>query len=214
MPDPHYLPDLDTLTLHINPWELHIADPDFEIEDQIRAIKSGSHDAHKDVEHQTVFSELLNSNLPPEEKAVEGLKHEGGSIVAGGIETTLTALSKAGFYIVEHPAIKAKLRKELESVFPDPRVTPCLVTLEALLYLGAIVNETLRITISISPHTARKSRKVPVVFKDLVNPSGADFSMTAYYTHMDPRIWDEPHEFLHERWLERVLATTGEPLST
>jgi hypothetical protein len=48
-----------------------------DIEEQIRAIKSGANEAHKDVAHKTVFSELLNSDLPAEEKAVERLKHEG-----------------------------------------------------------------------------------------------------------------------------------------
>ncbi|KAI4710113.1 hypothetical protein J4E89_005345 [Alternaria sp. Ai002NY15] len=184
-----------------------------EIEDQIRAIKSGSNDAHKDVEHKTVFSELLDSDLPTEEKAVERLKHEGGSIVAGGVETTSTALSKATFYILENPAIATRLRAELGTVFPDPHVTPSLATLEALPYLSAIVNETLRITIGISSRTARKSRKEPIMFKDIVIPAGADFSMTAYYTHTDPRIWDKPHEFVPERWLEKALAKNGEPLS-
>lgn len=50
-----------------------------EIEDQIRAIYSGDNSAHKDVGHKTVFSELINSDLPPQEKAVERLKHEGRS---------------------------------------------------------------------------------------------------------------------------------------
>lgn len=184
-----------------------------EIEDQIRAIKSGSNDAHKDVEHKTVFSELLNSDLPAEEKSVERLKHEGGSIVAGGVETTSTALSKASFYILENPNICAKLRAELESVFPDPHVTPSLAILEALPYLSAIINETLRITIGISSRTARKSRRGPIAFKDVVIPAGADFSMTTYYTHTDPRIWDNPHEFVPERWLGKALAKNGEPLS-
>ncbi|KAF1993035.1 cytochrome P450 [Amniculicola lignicola CBS 123094] len=200
-----------------------------EIEDQIRAIKSGSNDAHKDVEHKTVFSELLNSDLPTEEKAVERLKHEGkpthlhtqnttltcpgGSIVAGGVETTSTALSKATFYVLENPAIATRLRAELDSVFPDPRITPSLATLEALPYLSAIVNETLRITIGISSRTARKSRKAPIIFKDIIIPAGADFSMTAYYTHTDPRIWDKPHEFVPERWLGKALAKNDEPLS-
>jgi len=122
-------------------------------------------------------------------------------------------LSKATFYILENPAIATRLRAELGTVFPDPHVTPSLATLEALPYLSAIVNETLRITIGISSRTARRSRKEPITFKDIVIPAGTDFSMTAYYTHTDPRIWDKPHEFVPERWLEKALAKNGEPLS-
>ena len=47
------------------------------IENQIRDIKSGANDAHYNVAHKTVFNELLNSDLPPEEKSAERLKHEG-----------------------------------------------------------------------------------------------------------------------------------------
>jgi cytochrome P450 len=101
----------------------------------------------------------------------------------------------------------------LESAFRNPRETPPLATLEGLPYLNAVVNETLRITIGISSRTVRKSRNVPVRYKDWVIPAGAYFSMTTYYTHTNPTIWEDPHAFRPERWLGNALAKNGEPLS-
>ncbi|KAK6082381.1 cytochrome P450 [Seiridium cupressi] len=190
-----------------------------EIENQIRAIKLGDNDAHKDVAHRTIFNELLGSSLPADEKTVERLKHEGGSIVAGGVETTATALTKACFFILSDANIKTRLLAELRSVFPDPLQTPTLATLESLPYLSAIVNETLRMTIGISSRTIRKSRQAPVAYKDhSVIPAGAYFSMTTYYTHIDPAIWEAPQDFKPERWLgdeigNKPIARNGEPLS-
>ncbi|GAW20126.1 hypothetical protein ANO14919_096220 [Xylariales sp. No.14919] len=186
------------------------------LENQIRAIKSGANDAHRDVAHKTVFNELINSDLPPEEKALERLKHEAASIVAGGIETTATALAKASFFILDNPQIKAKLAAELATVFPDPCCTPPLATLEALPYLGGVVNEVLRMTIGISSRTIRKSRTGPVPYGDRMIPDGYYFSMTTYYTHRDAAVWEAPDEFRPERWLQgqgRPLAPNGQPLA-
>ena len=143
----------------------------------------------------------------------------GASVVAGGVETTATALSKAVFYILESPHIRKRLVTEIATVFPDPRQTPPLATLEALPYLGAIVSETLRMTIGISQRTIRTSRHAPVAYKDgWVIPAGAYFSMTTYYTHSDPSIWEAPREFRPERWLGdgtggKPTARNGESLS-
>ncbi|KAI0197882.1 cytochrome P450 [Astrocystis sublimbata] len=186
-----------------------------EIERQVRAIQSGVNDSHKDVSHKTVFNELLGSNLPPEEKTLERLRDEAASIVAGGVETTSAALSKAIFFILENPRVKDRLIGELESVFPDSRCTPPLAALEALPYLGSIINEVLRITIGISGRTVRKSRDKPVPYGGQLIPKGYYFSMTTYHTHTDPSIWDAPDEFRPERWLEadrQPRALNGQPL--
>lgn len=128
-----------------------------------------------------------------------------GSLVGGGVETTATALTKACFWILDNPQIRSRFVAELETVFPDPRVTPPLATLESLPYLGAIINETLRLTIGISSRTIRKSRRGPVNYKGHLIPAGAYFSMTTYYTHTDPAVWEAPHEFRPERWLPPIV---------
>lgn len=132
--------------------------------------------------------------------------------MAAGVETTATALTKALFFITNDPAVKSKLRAELETVFPDVRHTPPLATLEALPYLSAVVNETLRMSGGVSQRTVRKSRGTPVVWKDKVIPADYYFSMTSYLTHRDPSIWDSPEEFLPERWLAGK-GKNGQPLS-
>lgn len=133
-----------------------------------------------------------------------------------GVETTAAALSKAIFYILDNQCIKMKLSAELEQVFPNPRSTPPLETLEALPYLSSTVNEVLRMTIGVSQRTIRKSRTGPVPYGEYLIPQGYYFSMTTYFTHNDPTIWESPEEFRPERWLEgkkTPLAPDGQPLS-
>ncbi|KAI3324144.1 cytochrome protein [Xylariaceae sp. AK1471] len=167
------------------------------IEDEIKAIKSGVNNAHKDVAHKTLTTQA------------------GASVVGAAVETTTAALSKACFFILDNPRIKAKLTAELASVFPDPRTTPPLASLEALPYLSAVVSETLRMTIGVSSRTIRKSRAGPVPYGGRLIPEGYYFGMTTYFTHKDPAIWDAPLEFRPERWLEGAmspLAPNGQPL--
>ncbi|RCI09251.1 hypothetical protein L249_1558 [Ophiocordyceps polyrhachis-furcata BCC 54312] len=61
-----------------------------ELEKQIRAIQSGVNDAHKDLHHKTVFNELLQSDLPPEEKSDPRV------VLAGAFYFSITA------YIILH----------------------------------------------------------------------------------------------------------------
>ncbi|KAI1361347.1 cytochrome P450 [Xylaria arbuscula] len=206
----------NSVALAMNPTVGAVVEFHGAIENQIRDIKSGANDAHYNVAHKTVFNELLNSDLPPEEKSAERLKHEAASLVGGGVETTAATLAKASFFILDNPRIKAKLLAELATVFPDPHSTPALPTLEALPYLRSVVDEILRMTIGISARTIRKSPAAPVRYGHRVIPPGAYFSMTTYYTHKDAAIWEAPDEFRPERWLARngaPVALNGQPLA-
>ncbi|KAK8066221.1 cytochrome P450 [Apiospora hydei] len=188
------------------------------VENQVKVIKSGDNDAHKHVSHKTVFNELINSNLPAEEKTVERLRQEGVSVVTGGIETTSTALTKTLFYILNNPAVRDRVCAELQTVFPGPRQTPPLHVLESLPYLSAVINESLRMILGFSQRIIRTSPRAPVVYKDWVIPPGAYFSMTIYFSNFDAQIWEAPHEFRPERWLDdesgrKPRALNGEPLA-
>lgn len=113
-----------------------------EVKDQIIKIRSGQNDANKSVRHRTVFHELLQSNLPPEELSVDRVKHEAASIIGAGIETTKTTLALATFHILANSHILKRLQEELKSAMPDVNAPVLSVPeLERLPYLDAIVQE-------------------------------------------------------------------------
>lgn len=89
----------------------------------------------------TIFNELMKSNLPPDELTVDRLESEAMSIIGAGIETTKESLAISVFHIIANPAIHKRLRKELEEAIPDPAVLPELKDIEVLPYLGACVEE-------------------------------------------------------------------------
>ena len=83
----------------------------------------------------TVFYEMFNSDVPPEEKTVDRLTEEGILFVVAGNETTGHALSVMTFHLLDNPELLRKLKKELIEAMPDPAILGTWQQLEKLPYL-------------------------------------------------------------------------------
>jgi cytochrome P450 len=93
---------------------------------------------------RTIFYELLQSDLPPEEKNFEHLWKEGQNLVGAGGETVANALSFTTFHLLNNPDKLKKLKDELEKAMPNKYEQWDLPAAEKLPYLSAVVNEGLR----------------------------------------------------------------------
>ncbi|KAK1485983.1 cytochrome P450 [Colletotrichum tamarilloi] len=185
-----------------------------EVKDQIIKVISGQNTSNKGVQHRTVFHELLQSNLPPEELSVERLKHEAASITGAGIDTTKTTLALATFHILDNPSVFKRLREELKTRIPRANEPmPPLHELESLPFLNAVVQESLRLAFGITQRLSRISPDGPITYGSYVIPPNVPFSMTSYIQHRDPKIYPEPDVFRPERWLENQKTASGKPLS-
>jgi cytochrome P450 len=84
----------------------------------------------------TIFREILNSDLPPEEKSVDRLWHDAQIFNLAGSETTGWALSVITFYVLENPDILHRLKEELRAIVEDGDVENTSTTeLEKLPFL-------------------------------------------------------------------------------
>lgn len=81
----------------------------------------------------TLFNALVESSLPPEEKAADRLSQEVFTVIAAGAETTAKNLSTLTFHLLNNPDKLEKLREELNRLDPDG--TASLVEYEAMPYL-------------------------------------------------------------------------------
>lgn len=67
----------------------------------------------------TIFSQLLDSDLPPHEKSEDRLTQEGVGFISAASETTSTVLNSLGYYVFSNPELCARLREEIWTVMPD-----------------------------------------------------------------------------------------------
>lgn len=89
----------------------------------------------------TLFHALVESSLPPEERAAGRLSQEVFTVITAGGETTAKNLSTITFHLLNNPEKLEKLREELNRLDPDG--TASLVEYEAMPYLvclDALVN--------------------------------------------------------------------------
>lgn len=120
-------------------------------------IRKGDNEFHKQVEHSTIFHELLNSDLPEEEKSDARLGDEAQLIVAAGLITTSWALSVACFHLTNDPKIAQKLSRELKAVHVSLSQLDWH-KLEQLPFLHGCVHEAVRLSHGI---TTRNPRLAP-----------------------------------------------------
>lgn len=102
------------------------------------ARQAGGYGEKPSVNTRTIFMDILDSNLPESEKTPERLNAESSSVL-GGVETTTRTLAVTMFYILDDPAVLAKLRAELGTVIPYPDAPVKLAQLEALPYFVCCV---------------------------------------------------------------------------
>ena len=85
--------------------------------------------------HKTIFEELRDSDLPPQEKTIERLMDEGFILIGAGGETTAQTLAVVTFHLLNNPETMLELRAELDKIMPDPESSVSWQTLEQLPYL-------------------------------------------------------------------------------
>jgi len=159
----------------------------------------------KDPEHPTVFDELLDSKLSPEEKSVDRLTEEAQVIVVAGAETTAWALVVAVYHLLANPSLLQRLKIELAQAIPDPSIMTPQTTLENLPYLSAVIKECLRLSYGASSRLQRVPHE-PLIFptetKEWVIPAWTPVSMTSVIMHHQESIFPNSKEFNPERWIE------------
>jgi cytochrome P450 len=94
-----------------------------------------------DVNHPTIFRDVLNSNLPDSDKSVDRLTQEATSVVGAGMETTKWVLTVGTFHLLDNPPVLARLKAELTEAMPDSSAVLSYSDLEKLPYLGAVIQE-------------------------------------------------------------------------
>ncbi|KAF2834919.1 cytochrome P450 [Patellaria atrata CBS 101060] len=168
----------------------------------IQGIKEGKEaGTFKSGSHPSIFEELLDSDLPPEEKSVERLQGDGQAIIGAGTETTASTMASGIVRILSNPDILAKLKEELEDAIPNPNEMPSLSALQKLPYLTAVIKESLRLGFGVVGRCQRIS-DLPLQYKQWTIPPDTPIGMSAGLIHVDPSVWDNPKKFNPERWTD------------
>lgn len=166
-----------------------------------------------EVGHRTIFHELMaSSSLPPEEKTVERLAHDGQVLNQAGTLTTSYALCVAVYHLLDQPDCLRKLRDELLVAFPKPNaLTMSIADLQQLPYLSAVTKEAMRL--GFAGTGTRLSRVAPDETLEYVEktahgdkiwmiPPGTPVGMTPYQILTDVTLYPDPFAFRPQRWLE------------
>ncbi|KAL9631283.1 MAG: hypothetical protein Q9204_004301 [Flavoplaca sp. TL-2023a] len=182
---------------------------------------------------RTIFHDLFtNDSLSPEEKTPERLAAEGFSVVGAGSafvvslwpchrlifsssQTVAHTLAVISYHLIANPDILKKLQDELAGVMPTDDSTPKWSRLEQLPYMGAIIQEGLRVSCGVSHRLQRISPDIDLTFKaspqthgnskqqaqEWIIPKGTPVGMTSVLLHFNPSLFPDPHTFSPDRWL-------------
>ncbi|KAL9023179.1 MAG: hypothetical protein Q9180_008347 [Flavoplaca navasiana] len=165
---------------------------------------------------RTIFHDLFtNDSLIPEEKTPERLAAEGFSVVGAGSHTVAHTLAVISYHLIANPDILKKLQGELAGVMPTNDSTPKWSRLEQLPYMGAIIQEGLRVSCGVSHRLQRISPDIDLTFKtsplvphpfgnrtkEWIIPKGTPVGMTSVHLHFNPNLFPDPHTFSPDRWL-------------
>lgn len=149
----------------------------------------------------TIFTEVLDSDLPPQEMAVDRLMDEASGVVGAAVETTRWALVVTFFHIINNPAVLKRLREELAQSIPATDETPPLSTLESIPYLMACIQEGIRLAYGSVARSPRIHRRKALVYGRWVIPPGTPVSSDSWGMHHDESVFPDSFSYKPERWL-------------
>jgi cytochrome P450 len=124
------------------------------------------------------------------------LRDEALTLFLAGHETTASSLSWTWWLLAQNPHVEEKLHAELDSVLNGR--TPTLDDLPQLKYTGHILSESMRLY-----PPAWAVARLAVEEQELAGypvPKGTGIAAVSWVVHRDPRWYDNPEQFIPERW--------------
>ncbi|KAL5048327.1 hypothetical protein BDW71DRAFT_213695 [Aspergillus fruticulosus] len=121
-------------------------------------IKDGDGDGDgAETTSASVFTSLLQSDMPLQEKTIERMTSEGIFLFAAGTATVSWALTVATYHLLTKPAILERLTAEVTDLVNSAGSFEQVdwSALEGLPYLGAVTQEALRLSYGVASRTAR-----------------------------------------------------------
>ena len=113
-----------------------------------------------------------------------------------GHETSATSLCWIHYLLSKHPDVRAKLRREVDTVL-GPRL-PTMQDLDQLHYTEQVVNESLRLYSPI--HSLSRVAVEDDTLGGYAIPSGSTIYVSLYATHRLAQFWPDPDRFDPERF--------------
>ena len=127
-------------------------------------------------------------------------------MVVGGTETTSNTVEWAMAELMQKPELLAKVREELDAVVGRDAVVE-ESHLPQLHYLHAVLKETLRLHPALPLLVPRETmRRITVSGYDV--PARTRVFVNAWAIGRDPASWDDPEEFVPERFDGDVAAAS------
>jgi cytochrome P450 len=136
----------------------------------------------------------------------EDLAWVAGGLIEAGFETTAAALNSLVLYLAARPKVQETAHEELMRVVGADRV-PTFADMHNLPYVRACVKEVLRINPMLIPGV-RHFTDTDVVYKNHVIPKGTVLVTNTSFLHFDPNRYDNPFEFMPERYLTHKLYSS------
>jgi cytochrome P450 len=124
--------------------------------------------------------------------------------LAAGYETTATTLHFISYILALKPDVQEKVRDEVNEIFGDKDEIG-YEDITKFQYMNAVINETLRIL----PPATRLNRlcQKDITIQGVKFEKGSTFSVPIYAIHHDPEIYENPEEFIPERFLPDESAS-------
>ncbi|KAH9826728.1 Cytochrome-P450 [Teratosphaeria destructans] len=165
------------------------------------AIADGARGPAERAPHRTIFQDVVQSSLPPPEKAPDRLSAEANLLQIAGTETTARSLAVLLFHLIENPAVLTRLRDGLSAYASKVGTDMKLADLEAMPYFSAVITEGIRISNVVSSRMPRCAPDEDIRYGDWVIPAGTPIMQSHYLHHQNPAIFPSPTVFNPDRWL-------------
>ncbi|GES60586.1 putative cytochrome P450 [Aspergillus terreus] len=207
-----HFPILQLLMNHFPPWMSKLLSPkangmvDFRnfLEKQVRSLVADRRELQKLPHTSTIYHLLLGPEVanPPSQLSI--LEETQTQVFAG--ESSGLTLMHGSFHIIQTPRVYRKLREELMAAWPDLEQPPSLATLEQLPYLNATVKESLRMGGGATSPLLRIVPQTGAKIDGKFVPPGTVVGSSSHFVHRNGDVFDRPHEYIPERWLDERRA--------
>jgi cytochrome P450 len=118
-------------------------------------------------------------------------------------DTTATVLTTSLFYLAKYASIQRKLQNLLDSAMPRGYSAWDYEKVKTVTYIDDVINETLRFNPPILQGSPRETPAHGLKIGDVHIPGHVNVSVPYFVIHRDPRWWQQPEDFLPERWGEK-----------